>query len=333
MILVTGATGFLGSELVRQLHSHGERIRAVKRRSSVIPIILRGISDIEWVEADLLDYYSMERAFEGATKVYHCAALVSFHNDDRKEMLRVNHEGTARIVDLCLGSGIEKLVHVSSVAALGEAKKGEMITEKNYWEFDGSQHSYSVSKYESEMEVWRGIAEGLTAVIVNPSVIIGKNAGDRGSGQIFETVRKGLKFYTGGTCGFTDAEDVARAMIMLMNSEIKSERFIVNSENVPFKELFAETAKCFGVKAPHMKVSPWMMEIAWRLAGFASLFTRKKYELTKDTARSSLKKRIYSSEKLLKFFPGFTFKPVKESIEEICRITARPGSALQSDTA
>lgn len=316
MILVTGATGFLGSELVRQLHIQGKRVRALKRGSSQIPDILRSITQIEWLDSDLLDYFSLEKAFPGISQVYHCAATISFQPSDRKGMIRVNEEGTAHIVDLCLEYGIEKLVHVSSVAALGESKKGEPVTEKNFWEFDGSQHGYSISKYESEMEVWRGIAEGLNAVIVNPSIIVGKNAGTKGSGQLFDMARKGSKFYTGGVCGMVDVEDVARAMILLMEADVHSERFILNSENIAFRSVSEAVASYLGMKPPGIKARPWLLEIAWRLAGLAALLTGKKYGLTKDTARSASKKMIYSSKKFLHSFPDFRFKPVRESIKE-----------------
>ncbi len=318
MILVTGATGFLGSELVRQLHLQGKKVKALKRRTSTIPQILEGMTGVEWAEADMLDYFSLERAFEGISHVYHCAATISFQPADKKKMLRVNEEGTAHIVDLCLEKGIEKLVHVSSVAALGEAKPHEQITEKTFWEFDGKQGGYSISKYESEMEVWRGIAEGLCAVIVNPSIIIGKNAGDSGSGQIFETVRNGLRFYTDGTCGMVAVEDVVRAMILLMDSDIQSERYILNAENITFREVFEEAAKAYKVQAPSIKAGRWLTGIGWRLASLVSAISGKEFGLTKETARSSRKKTDFSSEKFLKLFPDFRFKPVKESIREIC---------------
>lgn len=318
MILVTGATGFLGSELVKQLLQRGEPVRAIKRKSSVIPEILQNEAGVEWVESDLLDYFALDKAFEGVNRVYHCAAMVAFDRSSKKKMLAANVEGTAHIVELCITHGIEKLVHVSSVAALGEGKHGAPATEKDHWQFNRSQHTYSISKYESEMEVWRGIAEGLNAVIVNPSLIIGKNAGTSGSGQIFNLVKNGLKFYTRGTAGFVAVEDVARAMIMLMESDILSEGFIVSAENMSFKDLFRETAGCLGVKPPAILARPWMMEIAWRLAELASLLTGRHYGLTRDTARSSLQKLAYSNEKFLRFFPGYRFKPISESISEIC---------------
>jgi len=317
MILVTGATGFLGSELVKQLIDSGKSVRAIKRNSSAIPDILKPLSNIEWVEADIVDYFSLEDAFEGVSHVYHCAALVSFDPAYKKQLLKVNREGTAHIVNLCLDKGIKKLVHVSSVSALGDAKKEEFITEQTQWEFDGTQNGYSISKYESEMEVWRGISEGLNAVIVNPSLILGANADTEGTGKLFEMLKKGLKFYTNNVVGVVDVEDVAKAMIRLMDSDVTAERFILNAQNITSKELFTEAAKSLRVKPPHILAKPWMLELAWRGAGFLSLFTGKNYALTKDSARSASKIRRYSSEKLLKELPGFTYKPLNKTLEEI----------------
>jgi len=319
MILVTGATGFLGSELVKQLSNGGKKVRALKRETSVIPSMLQGLANIEWFNGDMLDYFSLEKAFEGITHVYHCAALISFDPAFKKQLLRVNSESTAHIVNLCLENNIEKFVHVSSVSALGDAKEGAKVSEQTQWEFNGRQHGYSISKYESEMQVWRGIAEGLDAVIVNPSLIIGANAGAKGTGQLFDIVRKGLGFYTKGSVGLVDVEDVARAMILLMESNVSGERFLINACSMPSKELFEEAAKELGVAAPSREAKPWMLELAWRGAGFISLFTGKNYALTRDSARSSVKQLNYANDKFLNLFPDFQYKPVKKSIEEICR--------------
>lgn len=318
MILVTGATGFLGSELVKQLLEKGQQVRAIKRASSVIPAILTHQSLLEWVEADILDYFALEKAFEGISQVYHCAAFLSFASEDKKKQLSINKEGTNHVVNLCLEKNIQKLVYVSSVAALGDAKQGLPVIENNHWEFNGTQQGYSISKYESEMEVWRAMAEGLNAAIINPSIIIGKNAGTCGSGQIFETVRKGLKFYTRGSNGFVDVADVARAMITLMQSEISGERFLINAENWTLKDLLTETAKIFNLAPPTIEARPWMMALGWRGAGLLSILNGKKYGLTKDTTRNAFRKMVYSDDKFRQYFPDFKYKPIKISIKEVC---------------
>ena len=317
MILVTGATGFLGAELIRQLTGQGAAVRALKRKSSVIPASIKESTLIEWFEADINDISGLEDAFDGIDQVYHCAALVSFEPKDKAKLLKINIEGTGNIVNLCAANGV-RLLHVSSVAALGNAKKGELITEKDFWEYDANVHSYAISKYEGEMEVWRGIAEGLDAVIVNPSVIIGADTGYEGSGAIFKLVKEGLSFYTKGATGIVDVTDVAKSMIALMDSKETAERFTISAENYNYWQFFAEIADGFDVKAPAKEAKPWMIGIAWRAARLASLFTGKPAVLTSDAARSSLNESLYSNEKIKQTI-GIQFKPLKQSIEEACR--------------
>jgi len=318
MILVTGATGFLGAELVHQLTGLGNKVRALKRKDSGIPALLEHNDRISWAVADINDISALEDAFEGITQVYHCAAFISFDPKDRFRLFRVNIEGTANLVNLCNDLGV-RLLHVSSVAALGNAKKDQLISEKDLWEYDAKAHHYAVSKYEGEMEVWRGIAEGLDAVIVNPAVIIGAGAGFSGSGAIFKLVKDGLSFYTRGATGIVDVADVAWCMIALMNGGITAERYIVSSENYYYRQFFAEIARGMGVAPPAREAKPWMLSIAWRAAGLAALFTGKPAALTSDAARSSLNVSLYSNEKVRKA-TGIVFKPLDQSIAEACSV-------------
>lgn len=316
MILVTGATGFLGAELIHQLTAQNWKVRALKRSSSKIPDLLKDNGSIEWFVADINEPEDLEDIFEGITQVYHCAAFISFDPKDKAKLLKINIEGTSNIVNLCIHHQA-RLVHVSSIAALGNAKKGQQITEKDFWEYDKNVHAYAISKYEGEMEVWRGIAEGLDAVIVNPAVIIGKNAGFTGSGAIFKLVKDGLKFYTNGATGIVDVSDVAKSMITLMNSEITAERYTLSADNLNYQAFFAEIADGFGMKKPATEAKPWMLGVAWRAAKLASLFTGKAPALTKDAARSSFNLSYYSNDKI-KNAIGIEFKPLKQSIAEVC---------------
>lgn len=320
MILITGATGFLGSELCRQLFLSGKNsIRCTKRSSSKFPEILLPFQNkINWVEADLLEIDALNEALQDVAEVYHCAALVSFDPALKKNLIKTNVEGTANLVNLCVEKGI-RLLHVSSIAAVGEGKPGELINENHHLEETPKENAYAISKYESEMEIWRGIAEGLDAVIVNPSLIIGKNAGKEGTGQIFETVRNGLKFYTSGSCGLVDVEDVAKTMILLMESKISNQRFIINAENWSYKTLFTEIAKHFNLKPPAQEAKPWMLEIAWRASALGTLFTGKKMGVDKISAQSASRLQDYDNSKV-KTALGFEFKPVKQSVTEICEV-------------
>jgi dihydroflavonol-4-reductase len=317
MILVTGGTGFLGAELAAQLLAEENKIRCIKRENSQIPDKLISFQNqIEWLNADILNFSDLEDTFEGITKVYHCAALVSFDPSLKKRLLEVNAEGTANVVNLCLGKNIEKLVHVSSIATLADAKGDELIDETFFWEGFEKHESYAVSKYRGEMEVWRGIHEGLNAVIVNPSLIIGEGAGTEGTGSLFETIRKGLNYYPIGGSGLVDVKDVAKAMILLMGSNINNERFILNAENILYKDLFEISAAAFGITAPQQAAKPWMMNFAWRANQLKNLFTRSKGGLNKTTAQGASKISRYSNQKI-KNAVGMEFIPAKESITKI----------------
>ncbi len=316
MILITGATGFLGAELTHQLTLQGLKVRALKRESSKIPDLLINNTSIEWFKADINEFSTLEDAFEGVTKVYHCAGFVSFDSKDKRKLIRVNIEGTSNVVNLCVQYNA-RLLHVSSVAALGQPKKWQQITEDDYWEYSTHVHTYAISKYEGEMEVWRAIAEGLNAVIVNPSVIIGANAGYQGSGALFKLVKGGLSFYTRGVTGLVDVSDVAKSMFLLMNSELHSQRFTISAENISYQTLFSKIAEGFGLKAPAREAKPWMLSIAWRAAKFATILSGKPFGITSDTARSSITANYYSNNKIQNTI-GIQFKPMDQSIREVC---------------
>jgi nucleoside-diphosphate-sugar epimerase len=263
-----------------------------------------------------MDLFALEDALKGVTQVYHCAAWVSLKQADKREMIRTNVAGTANLINLCLLQPI-RMVHVSSVAAIGLAKPGELITENHHLELAMETDGYAISKLESEMEVWRGIAEGLDAVIVNPSIIIGADAGTKGSGQLFETVRKGLKFYTDGSSGFVDVADVAKSMIGLMNSDIHAERFIVSAENRDYKQITAEIAACFNIPPPANHAGGWMMGLAWRGAKIIGWLTGKVPALDKVSAQAATVTRNYDNSKI-KNAIGIEFKPISDTIKEVC---------------
>lgn len=318
MILVTGGTGFLGSTLIRQLLARGHQLRATKRDSSFIPSDIADHHHIQWVTADINNFFELKDAFEGVTEVYHGAALVSFEPSEKKTLLKVNAEGTAHIVNLCIQHNA-RLLHISSVAAIGEPKPGTTEADENdIWEFDGTQHGYSISKYESEMEVWRGIVEGLNAVIINPSLIIGQQAGHESTGAIFKLLKGGLRYYTTGSVGLVDVDDVARAAIVLMEREdIQAERFIISNTNMGYRELFSICANYMGIPAPSKNATRAMLGIAWRAVKVMSWFTGKKPGLTRDTAHSSLMKQAFSNTKFRERL-NFTYKPLEKTLKEIC---------------
>lgn len=316
VILITGGTGFIGSYLIKHLLSSEKSIRSIKRSNSIIPDFLKNHSQIEWVDADVVDYFALEDAFEGVSEVYHCAAMVSYATEDKKQLMKVNVEGTTHIVNLCLEKQV-KLLYVSSVAALGDNLNGKEVTEKNHWEWDRRKNNYSISKYEAEREVWRGIAEGLQAIIVNPSVVIGVSHGRSESSKIFKLLEKGLNFYPSGSLGFVNVEDVVKIMIQLMaRPDAYGNAYLLNESNISYKELFLKYALLSGKPAPKHVANKSTMEIAWRLAAILKAFGIKHFELTREIAQASIRKHSYSNKKIVETL-NYSFKSLDQSLEEI----------------
>ncbi|MFT3678450.1 MAG: SDR family NAD(P)-dependent oxidoreductase [Chitinophagaceae bacterium] len=320
-ILVTGGTGFLGSYILKALIEKGYQVRALCRsnkRPSYIPAAI--LDKVEWVEGDVLDVVSLDDAMKDIEAVIHAAAIVSFQRSDRQLMQSVNVEGTANVVNLALENNVTRLVHVSSVAALGRSEQGGEVNEEKKWEENKLTTHYARSKFKAELEVWRGMAEGLDAVIMNPSTILGYGDWHQSSCAIFRNIYKGFNWYSPGINGFVDVEDTARAALLLLESNISGERFIINGENWPFKQLMFTIADRFGVKRPGRLATPLLTGIAWRLEAFKSFFTRQKPLLTRESARVAHSFTRFSNHKLLQTLPGFTFTPLEQSIENACRM-------------
>lgn len=313
-ILVTGAAGLVGSELVKQLLEKDYSVTALYHSS---PLKISH-ANLHAEQCDILDPSQLSEVMQGVTDVHHCAALVSFEKKDRYRLLKINIEGTANVVNACVDAGVKKLIHVSSVSALGRIRNDETITEKMNWTEETSNSIYGKSKYLGELEVWRGTGEGLEAVIVNPSLILGGDNWESGSSAVFNSAYNEFKWYTEGGSGFVDVRDIARVMILLMNSEITSERFILSAENLSYRQVFTSIAKCFGKKPPSKKVTPLMAAIVWRLEAAKELLTGKKSLLTKETMHTALTKASFDNSKILSALPGFTFTPVAETIRHTC---------------
>ena len=256
---------------------------------------------------------------KGMDAVIHAAAKVSYDISDRAEMFNTNIQGTANVVNLALESAIGKLVYVSSVASLGRPKDGDAVTEEKKWEENSGTTNYARSKYHAEMEVWRGMGEGLNVTVVNPSIVLGYGDWNNSSCAIFKNIYNEFPWYTTGITGFVDVEDVARAVVELLTSDSNGERYILNGENWPFQQLFNQIAQGFNKKAPQRKATRFLGEIAWRLEKVKSLLTGKKVLLTRESARMSQKITYFNNNKIKNKLPDFTFTPVAESIEKACR--------------
>jgi len=328
MILVTGGTGLVGSHLLYHLLLKNDSVKAIHQHSSDLLAVKNVFgyytSDVDtlfnrivWVEAGLNDIPELEIVFTDITHVYHCAAFISFDPKDYKKMRKINIDGTTNIVDLCILNSVEKLCFVSSVATLERDIKKNFIDESENWENTKDKSGYAITKYGAENEVWRASQEGVDMVIVNPGVILGSGFWNKGSSALFSKVKNGFPFYTEGVTGFVDVIDVVQIMQKLMLSEIVNERFILVSENISYKDLFFQIADNLNVKRPTIKVSKTLSEIIWRLDKVKSTIFRSSPVITKYSSRSSLSKKIYSSQKIIDIM-DIEFNKIDKTIQRVC---------------
>jgi len=328
MIFVTGGTGMVGAHLLYDLVIKGEKVRALKRAGSSLNQVEKIFSfytseyssileKIEWVEGDILDNDSLREHLTGVDQVYHAAAMVSFDSRDSETLIHTNCVGTANLVDLAISLRISKFCHVSSISAIGSPPEGIEATEEHPWRNTGDHSTYSESKYLSEMEVWRGILQGLNAVIVNPSVIIGPGDWKSGSNQLFSRVWHGMKFYVKGGTGFVDVKDVTLAMQLLMVNEnweaVNNQRYILNSENIPFRKFFDMMADKLHVKRAKIPAGRTLLKIAWRLSAIVRILTGIQPSITRDTARTAHRLSYYDGSKICRTI-SFQYTPIEDSV-------------------
>ncbi|MBX2974126.1 MAG: NAD-dependent epimerase/dehydratase family protein [Flavobacteriales bacterium] len=326
MHLVTGATGIVGSHVLLECAARGP-VRAMVRRNSDRSIVERVfrhyradadtlLTAIQWVEADVLDVDGLNAAMRGVRHVYHTAAVVSFAPSDAGRMHRVNVTGTANVVNAALESGIQRLCHVSSTAAIGVEPPGVPRTERSPWNSDKRTSAYALSKHAAEMEVYRGIAEGLEAVIVNPCVVIGSGQAGRSSMTLMERLHKGSSYYPPGSNAVVDARDVARCMLALAERDTTGERYLLVGENVTYQRLFELCSRAFGRTPPTRRLRPWMLHIAWRLEALRSGITGSRPFITRATANTALNQRSYSAEKVRALL-GHRFYTAEEAVDNV----------------
>jgi nucleoside-diphosphate-sugar epimerase len=325
MIFVTGGSGLVGSFLIPALVERGLPIRALYRKQ--IPEI-EAAEAVEWVEGDVRDSALLKTALEGVSHVFHCAGLVSYAPQDEEALLQVNVEGTAAVVDACLEWPGLRLCQVSSVAALGGAAveteessvsiKPQVLDEKAKWDLGAEHGAYATSKYLAELEVWRGISEGLSAIMVNPSVILGPADWNRSSTRLFRYAWEQHNFYTPGNINVVDVRDVVDMMLHLtLDLDASGERYVLNGGTLPLKEFLSRAAACFGKKPPTVAVPDWAAETIWRLEHVRSVLTGARPLITKDTARAGRRPIVYSADKVQRA-TGQSFRPLQETIEWCC---------------
>ncbi len=317
MILITGATGFLGKYIVKDLLEAGYELRLLVRNAGERKLPWHGLVDI--VEGDVTDIVSLEKAVKGVDTLIHAAAVVSYWKKRAREMTKVNVIGTANVVNACLEYGVKRLIHISSIAATGKESELIPITEDAPW-LPSKHHSrYAISKHKAEYEIHRGVAEGLEAVMLNPGVIIGAGDWELGTPKLFSLVDKGLKFYNRGLIGAVGAEDVARVTNLMLEQEIyPGERFILVSENMSQKDFFAQIAKSIHRQAPKWQLPAFVSLLVGYISQALAALTRKEPIISVESMRSSISRYRYDASKVESL--GFTYTSMDEVIAETGRL-------------
>lgn len=309
----------MGAYIIRELIDKGYKVRAICRNAKRPQFIDQSILDkVEWVEGDILDIVSLEDAMDGIDSIINSAGFVSFIPSERKKMYQVNVDGTANVMNMALEKKIRRLVHISSVAAIGRTSAGGHVDENKKWEESPVNTHYAISKFKGEMEVWRAMAEGLSAVILNPSTILGYGDWNTNSCAIFKSIYNEFKYYTSGINGFVDVEDVARVSELMMNTDITEERYIVNAENWEFKRLMDNIAENFHKKKPSRQASEMLLGMAWRFEKFKAFFSDARPLLTRESAKVGVSRTHFDNQKLLAALPHFKFKPLENTLKEAC---------------
>lgn len=318
MIAVTGANGLLGSFIVRKLLEEKKPFVALKRPGSDISLLGDVASEIPWREADVTDSVALEDAFADVTHVIHTAAMVSFNPRKSKAIMNCNVQGTRNVVNAALTVGAKRLVHISSVAALGRQKKQWLVDESNQWTESSLNSTYGQSKYLAELEVFRGQQEGLETVILNPSVILAPGNWSKSSAQLFHYVWKENYFYTDAFLNYVDVRDVVDATYRLLESNISEQRFIVNAGSVSFIEFFSQVATRFNKQPPSIRLQPLLLSVLAQAESIRTFITGEEPLLTKETARLANTEFLYSNDKIKKAL-SIDFQPIEESLDWCCQ--------------
>jgi nucleoside-diphosphate-sugar epimerase len=318
MIGVTGANGLVGSFIVRKLIDEGEKFVAFKRPASDISLLGDLVEKVEWRTLDLTDPVTMDDALQGVTSVIHCAAMVSFNPRNARKIAAINISGTQNIVNACLANGIRRLVYISSVAALGRIKGQTHIDEGNKWTDNNLNTNYAESKYLAELEVFRGQEEGLSTVILNPSVILAPADWEKSSARLFKYAWEERSFYIEGSMNYVDVRDVAKAAYALLKSGLENDRFIVNAGSVSFKLFFEAVARQFAKKPPRIRLRKNFLKIVAGLETLRARIARSEPVITGETARLAGTNFEYKNDKI-KNVLKFEFETLDNTLAWCCR--------------
>lgn len=330
--LVTGATGIIGSHVLLSLLQKEKAVVACKQKSSDVSKVETLFSyytnnskelfnKIKWVDIDLNDTLLLEQILEGIETVYHCAGFVSFNKHHRKKLFEINEIGTKNLVNACLHLGVKAFCHVSSISTINNLDYKQTLNEEVFWKTSGKESDYAISKYGAEKEVWRAMAEGLNAVVVNPGVVLSPGFWNQSSSKLFSTCYRGTPFYTTGTTAYVAAQDVAEAMLLLVEQKKFNARFILAENNYSFKFVLDTIHQNFNKKIPSIKAGKPLLKIAQRLNELYSFFTGKEPIITKALINSAFNTQLYSGNAIINAI-SFKYTPIEVVLKNTCEIYA-----------
>jgi nucleoside-diphosphate-sugar epimerase len=315
-IFVTGATGFIGSYIVRYLVEQGyKHIFCLRRTDSDLSLLGEAGESVQWFVSDLRDIIMIDEWMADMDIIIHAAAIVSFDPKDRKLLDEINAKCTANLVNLALVHQIEKFIYISSISSLGRTESNVEIDENASWKDSDHNSAYAVSKYNGELEVWRGMEEGLSASVLNPGIVLGAGRWGESSTKLFKYVFKGGKFVSSGVNSFVDVRDVAFLTEKALHLPNKHDRFIVSSENLSYREIFQSIARNLDKPVPKLEIPDWVGELVWRVLKFWSFISGKKPLITKETFRTSRQSYLYKNDKSKQAF-NHHYIPIEQTIKE-----------------
>lgn len=318
MILLTGATGFLGSAVAATLHKNGTSFVALVRETSD----LAALNDlgIPLRYADVNDPQSLLEAFAGVDTIIHTAAVVSFQPEDRDRMMMVNGEGTANVVNMALEAGVRRLIHLSSVAALDRVDGGPVVTLADRWPEKRPNTSYGESKFAAEREVWRGQAEGLEVAVLYPSLILGPGDFEgHNTPSLWRMAAKERGFYPQGSTGLVTLEDVVTAVVAILRRDTNGERVLLNAANKSWKEVLTLIAKSINKKPPGLSVARWQSALLWPVEKVRASLAGTKPLITKESHRNVQAAFRYDGKGFVDL-TGREYQDIEEAIRFIGRI-------------
>ena len=322
---ITGASGFLGSHLVHQLMRAKHEIVAIKRASSSLSEFNLCSAHYEqhidskfltWVDCELYDTISLTELFKQCDIVIHTAALISYLKSDRDQLIRVNEEYTANVVNSCLQAGIKRFIGVSSTGALSKRGEDEAIKESFEWDEGAPYAFYGLTKYLGEKQIWRAKEEGLDVIVINPGVILGFGDWNKGSLRLFRNAYNRFPFYSTGSTGFIGVEDLCKACEYFLDSEEINEQYIAITDNLNFMQVSYMMADGFEVKRPYIKVAGLIHMIIHQVIRLKE-FIGFKGMLSRETSRSAILQSHFDNSKLRMTLP-FELEPISSVITNSC---------------